>query len=70
MFEFFDQIVGYIEVIWHLFQNVLNTFLAFFGFLTSLSGFSTVIAFYVPSFLSLGVGIFFAIALIKIVLKV
>lgn len=65
MFDFFSKILGYLEVAWSYFINLIESLLMAIGFLTSAAGFSLQIVPYMPPIIGTAIVVFLAVFLIK-----
>ncbi len=65
MFDFFSQVLGYLEVAWSYFINLIESLLMAIGFLISATSFSTAIVSYMPPIIGSAIVVFLAIFLVK-----
>lgn len=65
MFDFFSKVLGYLEVAWSYFINLIESLLMAIGFLISATSFSTAIVSYMPPIIGSAIAVFLAIYLVK-----
>lgn len=65
MFDFFSQMLGYVEVAFDYLVNLIESLLMAVGFLTSAAGFTTGLISYMPPIIGTAIVVFVAIFLIK-----
>lgn len=65
MFEFFDQVVGFFEVIWTMIQNFINSLIMILGTVVAIPGVIAELAFFLPAVIFTGVTVTISFAVVK-----
>ncbi len=67
MFDFFDKIIGFFEMIWTLVVNLVNSLLMLLGTIVNIPVVIGVLAMYLPAVIFTGVMVTISFAVIKLI---
>lgn len=65
MFDFFSQVIGFIEVAWQYFMNLISSLIMAVGFLATSISFPLAIVSYMPAIIGTAIVVFMAIFVIR-----
>ena len=68
MLDFFGTIIGYLEMVWSYFLNLINSMISFLTLILSATALPLSIAYYVPSFIASSVVAVSSIAVLKLII--
>lgn len=67
MFDFFDKIIGFFEMIWTLVVNLVNSLLMLLGTIVNIPVVIGVLSMYLPAVIFTGVMVTISFAVIKLI---
>ena len=68
MLDFFGTIIGYLEMVWSYFLNLINSMISFLSLILAATALPLSIAYYVPSFIASSVVAVSSIAVLKLII--
>lgn len=68
MLDFFGTIIGYLEMVWSYFLNIINSMISFLSLILAATALPLSISYYVPSFIASSVVAVSSIAVLKLII--